>query len=402
MTMRQLRILVAPSPFDNKLRPEKIADCIEEGIRRVLPEKSAFIHKVPLYNGGDHFSQTLLSFYGGEIRNISINSPFYSPIQSHLGFIDGGNTAVLDVAAAAGRQFIVEGLPDPTATTSYGIGELFTAALDSGCKKIIFDCNDSIAVDGGAGMLQALGARLLDAYCRDIVTIGGGSELSRLEAIDMSHIHPRLHDQDIRIEVLYYTDIELCGYAGVAERVGRASFEQTARLESALEQYARVARKILREDVGHKPGSGVCGGLGTALMLLGAQFRSRFNSGHEYFDLETLFDKQWDLVITGVGLSPSQFPSMARKLAKLARRKHGMHVIAVVGTIEHERTADLDDEEVSSYMAIPGSPTDELIRDAAKGAMRMVQIGISLNQGETESQVPGIKPWTAQLDVVIE
>ncbi|KAI0137687.1 glycerate kinase [Hypoxylon sp. NC0597] len=407
--MRQLRILVAPSGFNKSLESEKVADCIEEGIRRVFPEKSAIVHKAPLYDGGDNLTQALSSFNDSKIRDFNINSPFYYPIPSHLVFIDGGNTAVLDVAAAAGPQFIVENCPDSTATTSYGIGELIAAAVEAGCTKIIVDCGDSAALDGGAGMLQALGARLLDANGEDIITIGGAPELSRLVAIDLSNIHSRLRKKEICIEAVYDTENVLCGDNGVAfddNILTRASFEQVEDLSLALERFANLADEILRVDVGNKPGSGISGGLGTGLMLLGARFRSRHDVADEYFDFETLFDKPWDLVITGAGLFSSQSSkaNMSRKLSKLAQ-KHGVHAIAVVETIAGERAADIYEEGVSSLMATHGGPaflqekTDELIKDAAQRAMRMVQIGISLNQGQIEPQVKGVESAITHLDL---
>ncbi|KAI0839256.1 glycerate kinase [Hypoxylon sp. FL0890] len=409
LIMRQLHILVAPSGFNDNLEAKQVAECIQEGIRRVFPEDSVLIHKAPLYDGGSNFSKALLSFYDAETRNLNINSPFYYSIPSSLGFIDGGKTAILDVAAAAGPQFIMESCPDPTRSTSYGIGELLVAALNAGCTKVIFDCGDSAAIDGGAGMLQAVGARLLDANNEDIMTIGGAPELSRLVTIDMDDIHPRLRKQEVCIEAVYETEKVLCGYDGVAFADGlvrRAPFEQVECLSLALDRFADVVDNILREDVGNKPGSGVSGGLGTGLMLLGAQFQSRHTAADEYFDLEALFKKQWDLVITGAGLFSSQFAkaNMSRKVAKVAR-KHGVHAIAVVGTVGSERTADLYDEGVSSFMATSGAPgflegkADWLIKDAVERTMRMVQVGMTLSQNQTEPQALGIESGISDLDL---
>ncbi|OTA94120.1 hypothetical protein M434DRAFT_71982 [Hypoxylon sp. CO27-5] len=405
--MRQLQILVAPSGFNNSLESDEVADCIEEGIRRVFPEKSAFIHKAPLYEGGNNFSRALLSFNDAKIHYFDVNSPFYYPTPAYLAFINGGSTAVVDVAAAIGPQFFVD-CPDPTATTSYGIGELLVAALEAGCTKIIIDCGESAALDGGAGMLQALGARLIDANGKDIITIGGAPELARLVVINLNNIHPRLR-KEICIEAVYGTRSVLCGHNGVAfddHVLTRASLKQVEDLSLALEEFADVAGQILRVNVGNEPGSGISGGLGTGLMLLGAQFRSRRSAADEYFDFETLFDKPWDFVITGTRIFSSEISkaNMPRKVVKLAQ-KHGVPAIVVAETIAEERTADIYKEGVSSFMTTYGGPafpqgkTNELIKDAVQRAMRMVQIGISSSQDQIEPQVKGIESAITKLEL---
>ena len=160
---RPLRILIAPSGFKEAIGPEAVADCIEIGLRRVYNEDDAFIQKLPLHDGGEGFCQALVSARGGEIKKLTVTGPTGNPVESHFGLIEDGATAVLDMAAAAGLRLVPKSLRDPTATTTFGVGELMKAALDTGCRKIIIGCGDSGTSDGGAGMLQALGARFLSA-----------------------------------------------------------------------------------------------------------------------------------------------------------------------------------------------------------------------------------------------
>ncbi|KAI1138095.1 glycerate kinase [Hypoxylon sp. FL0543] len=397
--MRQLRILVAPTGFSPDFKSERVAKAIEQGIREVLPEEAAMIYSVPLYDGEDFFTQPLSSAFNPEIRVLDINSPFFYPIAANLGFIDGGATAVIDVAAAAGPQFISEGVPDPTASTSYGIGELLRLTLDAGCTKVIVDCGDSAALDGGAGMLQALGARLLDANNGDIITIGGAPELSRLATIDMSGIHPRLRKQEVRIEAVCDGENVLCGHDGVAFSDGiarRAPFSQVAPLSLALERYANVVGDILGVNIGNKPWSGVSGGLGTGLMLLGAEFLPRYDAAAEYFHIDTLFIRQWDLVITAAGKwgYHRARANRSRKVVKLAREQ-GVHVISVWGNIPGVRTTDLYEEGLHEFVAIAEHPAsieeriEDLIEQAAETSVRMVQIGVLLNQAHTGPRPQG-------------
>lgn len=190
-----LRILIAPSGFKESLGPEHVADAIEAGCRKVLDERSVIIRKLPLHDGGEGFARALVTAHGGEILNETVTGPVGLPVQSHLGFInDDKKTAVLDMAAAAGLRLVPRALRDPTATTTYGVGELIKRALDDGCSKIIIGCGDSGTSDGGAGMLQALGVRLLDLEGKELPKAGGGRTLSRLHKICWCGIHPRLRE----------------------------------------------------------------------------------------------------------------------------------------------------------------------------------------------------------------
>lgn len=190
-----LRILIAPSGFKESLGPEHVADAIEAGCRKVLDERSVTIRKLPLHDGGEGFARALVAAQGGEILNQTVTGPVGLPVQSHLGFIQNDNrTAVLDMAAAAGLRLVPKDLRDPTVTTTYGVGELIRKALDSGCSKIIIGCGDSGTSDGGAGMLQALGARLLDSEGKELPKAGGGRTLSRLHKICWCSVHPRLRE----------------------------------------------------------------------------------------------------------------------------------------------------------------------------------------------------------------
>jgi len=185
-----LKILIAPSGFKESLGPEQIADAIEAGVRRVF--KQAFIHKLPLHDGGEGFCKALVSARHGFLLERTVTGPLKDRVQSHLGFIDNGETAVLDMAAAAGLRLVPKSMRNPLVTTTYGVGQLIRAALDQGCRKIIIGCGDSGTSDGGAGMLQALGVELLDGSGAELPVAGGGGSLTRLCSISWDGVHPRL------------------------------------------------------------------------------------------------------------------------------------------------------------------------------------------------------------------
>ena len=178
-----LNILVAPSGFKESLSPEEVADCIEEGVLRALPD--AKIQKLPLVDGGEGFAATLVRVTGGILHDVVVTGPVGQPVKAHYGILGGSGirTAVLEMASAAGLRLVPEALRNPINTTSYGVGELIKAALDSGAERILVGCSDSGTNDGGAGMAQALGIRLLDAEWKSIGW--GGGELSSLVRVDL-------------------------------------------------------------------------------------------------------------------------------------------------------------------------------------------------------------------------
>jgi glycerate kinase len=188
-----LRILVAPSGFKESLGPEQVADAIDAGVRRVLDDRSVIVRKLPLHDGGEGFARALVAAHGGEILEKQVIGPIGDPVSSHLGFLGNDRkTAVLDMAAAAGLRLVPKSARDPTVTTTYGVGQIMKEALDAGSNKIIIGCGDSGTSDGGAGMLQALGVRLLDANGDELPRAAGGRSLLRLDKIDWDGIHPRL------------------------------------------------------------------------------------------------------------------------------------------------------------------------------------------------------------------
>ena len=188
-----LRILVAPSGFKESLGPERVASAIEEGVRNVMEASSIILRKLPLHDGGEGFARALVAAHGGVIVEVPVMGPIGASVESHLGFIGKDRkTAVLDMAAAAGLRLVPKDARDPMTTTTYGVGELIKKALDAGCTKIVIGCGDSGTSDGGAGMLQALGVRLLHADGEELPKAGGGQSLFRLANVCWCSIHPRL------------------------------------------------------------------------------------------------------------------------------------------------------------------------------------------------------------------
>ena len=379
-------ILVAPSGFKESLSADAAADHIADGVLRAMPE--ARILKAPMVDGGEGFTEALVGVTGGEIRRVTVTGPVGRPVESFFGLLGGQQTttAVIEMAAAAGLRLVPRDRRDPTKTTSYGVGQLIAAALDAGAQRILLGCGDSGINDGGAGMAQALGVRLLDAQGQEIGW--GGGELHRLARIDMAGRNPRLDDVVIDAAVNWHN--RLLGERGVARVFGPqkgATPAQVELLEAGLETYAAQIRAATGVDVAAAQGAGASGGLGAGLMgMLGGRLHPRFEIVMQYLDLDRLIAEA-DLVITAEGSLDGQTPygKVPCEVAQRAKRR-GLPVIALAGTIGKGVTANFD-QGIDAFASILKRPcsldeaiakAEKLLKRAAEDAIRMIAVGMQL------------------------
>ncbi|RSL69001.1 hypothetical protein CEP54_002573 [Fusarium duplospermum] len=391
-----MRILVCPSGFKGSLDPGTAADCIEAGILAVEPHAS--VRKVPLVDGGEGFTRAIVSATGGTLRHVPVTGPVGEPISSFFGILgrSGGEeetsstTAVLEMAAAAGLSLVPPSRRDPGSTTTFGVGELILAALDAGATRILVGCGDSGTCDGGAGMLQALGATLLDANGRSLPTARGGESLLALDSIDLSGVDPRIWKTKIDVAVNWHN--VLCGPDGVANVFGPqkgSTPEQTQLLSLAMETLAEVASRMLCDKTLRlAPGGGASGGLGTGLRLVGAQLRPRYEIVMQYINLHSIFD-ECDLVLTAEGGIDDQTPrgKIPAEVARLAK-KHGLPVIAIAGTIGPGARVNYD-IGIDAFTCIIQRPmtlddavseAEKLTKESAESVMRIVEVGRMLGK----------------------
>jgi glycerate 2-kinase len=382
-----MKILVSPSGFKESVEPHVAADCIEEGILRVVP--NATVERLPLVDGGEGFASALVAATGGELKYLQVTGPVKTLVNSHYGFLgrSGPKTAVIEMAAAAGLSLVPRDARDPTITTTYGVGETIVAALNEGAQHILIGCGDSGTSDGGAGMAQALGARFLDADGNELPRAGGGAILSKLADIDLSGLHPRL--KDVKIEAACNWQNVLCGPKGVARVFGPqkgATPEQVEVLATALDTYASVVGRKLQFDVSQAPGSGASGGLGAGLMLIGAQLHPRYEMIMKFFNLDKVLD-DCQLVFTAEGGIDYQTPrgKIPAEVAKRAKQR-GLPVIALAGTVGPGASATYETgiDAFASIMQAPTSledairDTQRLLKDSAEATMRIVMVGMQL------------------------
>jgi len=384
--MPRLRVVVAPSGFKESLSAEEVAAALAAGIRAACPE--AEVAELPLVDGGEGFTETLVRTTAGELHTATVTGPVGDPVDARFGILggDGPRTGVLEMAAAAGLRLVPRDKRDPLTTTTYGVGELIAAVLDQGIERLLVGCGDSGTNDGGVGMAQALGVRLQEA---DGTPIGrGGAALLALDRIDLSARDARL--AGVGIDVACNVHNLLCGPNGVARVFGPqkgASPETVDHLERALDRYAEVVERDLGLDVREVPGGGASGGLGAGLMaLLGATLHPRYDVVMRYLDLDGALATA-DLVFTAEGGIDFQTPR-GKVPAEVARRakQRGLPVIALAGTVGKDAAINLD-HGIDAFLSVVDAPmtledavarAPELVAACAENVMRLVLIGRNL------------------------
>ncbi|HAI87487.1 MAG TPA: glycerate kinase, partial [Firmicutes bacterium] len=371
---KQPKVVVAPDSFKGSLTARQVCQAAQEGLRRVWPE--AEVVSVPMADGGEGTVQSLVDATAGRIINIDVAGPLGEPVAAFFGVLGDAVTAVIEMAAASGLPLVPRGRRNPLTATTRGTGELIASALDMGCRRFIIGGGGSATNDGGAGMAQALGIRLLDARGADIGP--GGAELARLARIDASGLDVRASES----EFLVACDVDnpLTGPRGASAVYGPqkgATPEMVEILDDALRNLAAVIRRDLGADVDGIPGAGAAGGLGAGLTaFLGA----RLKRGIEIVTETTrLGDKMKGaaLVITGEGRTDFQtlFGKTPMGVASVAKSL-GIPVVVISGSVA-EDARGLYAHGIDALMSIAKGPctieeaiahAGQLVADAAETA----------------------------------
>jgi glycerate kinase len=326
-----MRFVLAPDSFKESMSAVAAAAAMERGIRAVFADADCIT--VPMADGGEGTVDALVAAMGGEQVQAQVRDALGRPVRARYGFVVSEKLAIIEIAAAAGIDLVAEADRNPRRTSTFGVGELIADALDHGANRFIVGLGGSATNDGGAGMLQALGARLVDARGDELP--GGGSALSSLDRIDLAAFDQRLATANFQIA----SDVTnpLLGPNGASAIFGpqKGADEATvAELDSALTTWASVVTSVTGRDVATIPGSGAAGGLGAAFL---AFFNSEIHRGVEVVMSATHFADKIvgaDYVLTGEGSVDSQTASgktllgVAESAAQL-----GVPVIAFAGRI---------------------------------------------------------------------
>jgi glycerate kinase len=328
-----MRIVIAPDSFKESLSALQVADAIEAGFREVFPH--AEVRKLPVADGGEGTVQAMIDATGGRRVALDVTGPLGEKVAAFYGELpapeDGKPMAVIEMAAASGLELVSPQRRNPLLATSRGTGELILHALDKGVRRFVLGVGGSATNDGGAGMLQALGVRMLSEA--GVELDAGGAALAGLVRIDVSALDPRVKESEFHIAC----DVSnpLVGPNGASAVFGPqkgATPDMVAQLDACLAHYAKVVARDLGRDVADMPGAGAGGGIGAAMVVfLGGRLRPGIEIIAEAVGLEQAVVDA-DLVITGEGRIDGQSVSGKTPVgvARIAKR-HGKPVIAIGG-----------------------------------------------------------------------
>lgn len=387
------KVVIAPQALKGSLDAFATGVAIADGVRRVAP--SARITVMPLADGGEGLTRALVSVTGGQYHTARVTGPLGEPVEAEWGILgpraspagaSDAPVAVIEMAAAAGLPLIPIERRDAERATTRGVGELLLCALDSGCRAIILGLGGSATTDGGAGMAQALGARLLDASGAQLGP--GGASLIQLDRITTERLDPRL----AAVHITGACDVRntLIGPEGAAAVYGPqkgATPIQVKRLDAALTHYAAVIRRDLGRAVTDEPGAGAAGGLGAGLL---AFTPARLEPGARLV-LATLGAAEVmrgaALVITAEGRLDAQtaYGKVVGAVAEVARAA-GAPVLALAGSVALDEdglaalgvdvAAPLADGPLSLAESMRDAP--RLLADATARALALMGLGAAL------------------------
>lgn len=370
------KIVFAPQGFKESLTGIEIARAMEQGAKAVWPAAETVL--VPVADGGDGTLQSLVDASGGEVRKTDALDPLGREIEVEWGALGDGKTAVIEMARSSGLALLSPGERDPLRASTFGVGQVMKTALESGFTRFIIGIGGSATNDGGAGMAQALGAKLLDSDGNELEP--GGAVLANLNRIDITDFDKRL--ASAAVDVACDVNNPLCGSTGASAIFGPqkgATPDQVAQLDAALNRFGEIVKRDLNRDVGEIPGAGAAGGLGAGLMAFAnARLRLGADIVLEAVGLEEKLEDA-DLVIVGEGQFDRSTVFNKSPVAVAQRaRKRGIPVIGIAGSLGagyhevHDHGIDAVFSLVSGPMTLQQAmaDTEKLIARAVEEACR--------------------------------
>jgi glycerate kinase len=364
-----MKILIAPDSFKESLSAEGVAQAIGRGFSSVFADAELVL--LPVADGGEGTTQALVAATGGNLFSADVTGPMGETVKACWGTLGDGKTAVIESAAASGLDLVPMAQRNPWVATTRGTGELILQALDAGARHIIVGLGGSATNDAGAGMLQALGVRLLDAAGNDIGA--GGGALQTLHSIDASAMDPRL--VETQFEIACDVDNPLTGEYGASAVFGPqkgADAQMVQQLDACLGRFAEVVLTCHGKDIDATPGAGAAGGLGGAFL---AFTRARLKSGIDIVLDAVEIDRHLegtDLVITGEGRIDSQTVRGKTPVGVSKRaQRAGVPVIALAGAVSEDSDLVHEYGIDALFSIVPGVVSlPQALEDAADNLYR--------------------------------
>lgn len=383
-----MKVVIAPDSFKESLSAAQAAEALRRGVLAAVPGTECTL--VPLADGGEGTVDALTDALHGELVTAAVTGPLGAPVHASYGWAGAERLAIIEVAAAVGLDLVPRAERDVWHATSRGVGELLLDALDRGATRVIVGLGGSATNDGGAGMLQALGLRLLDSAGADIGP--GPAGLEHLASADPAGLDRRLK----AVEVLIASDVTnpLLGPAGASAVFGPqkgASAPQIPRLDAALGRLAPVLDGLAGRAVRDVPGAGAAGGLGAALLACAdAVPRPGIEVVMEATRLRQALDGA-DLVLTGEGSVDAQ--SLQGKTpfgVARAAAAAGVPTIVFAGRVgpgaealhEHGVTAIVPITRAATSLEEALAAGAANLQAAATTAFRLIGLGSALEAGD--------------------
>ena len=377
-----MHILIAPNAFKNSLDAPQVARAIEQGLKQ--SQLKCTTECFPIADGGDGTGSLIIERCKGSIVAQRVHDPIGRKIDSRFGLIDNGKTAVIEMADASGLRLLKKEELNPMQTSSFGTGELINAALDKGASKIIIAMGGSATVDGGCGILKALGIDFLDKDGKRLKAVP--DELLKLVKIDDSGLDRRI----LHTEIVILCDVnnKLLGPEGAAHVFGPQKGASTADvklLDNFLANFAAVSKTQLGTDMTTIKHGGAAGGATAGLYTW---LNAKLVNGIKYFLSLTGFEealKKADMVITGEGSIDTQ--TLQGKgpygVAELAKQKN-IPVIGLAGKVPAKSDAELQ-KYFDVLLSINKDPIDmtTAMVNTEKNLITTAQVvGDQINSGE--------------------
>ena len=332
-----MKVVIAIDSLKGSLSSMEAGMAIKDGILAAKPDAEVIVK--PLADGGEGTTDALIEGMNGERIDLTVTGPMHTPVDTYYGYLKDTNTAVMEMASAAGITLVPDSEKNPLLATSYGVGEMINDAIQRGCRNFIIGIGGSVTNDGGIGMLKALGVRFLDENDEDAGE--GGQALAKVARIDVSGMNPLL--KECHIQVACDVNNPLCGENGSTYVYGPqkgVTEDMKKTLDEAMAHFARVTSETLENDYLNTPGAGAAGGLGYAfLAYTGAALTPGIELILDAVGLEEELSGA-DVVVTGEGRLDFQ-TAMGKAPVGVARlaKKYNAKVIAFAGSVTKEATA---------------------------------------------------------------
>lgn len=332
-----MKVVIAIDSLKGSLSSMEAGMAIKDGILAAKPDAEVIVK--PLADGGEGTTDALIEGMNGERIDLTVTGPMHIPVDAYYGYLKDTNTAVMEMASAAGITLVPDSEKNPLLATSYGVGEMINDAIQRGCRNFIIGIGGSVTNDGGIGMLKALGVRFLDENGEDAGE--GGQALAKIARIDVSGMNPLL--KECHIQVACDVNNPLCGENGSTYVYGPqkgVTEDMKKTLDEAMAHFARVTSETLENDYMNTPGAGAAGGLGYAfLAYTGAALTPGIELILDAVGLEEELSGA-DVVVTGEGRLDFQ-TAMGKAPVGVARlaKKYNAKVIAFAGSVTKEATA---------------------------------------------------------------